>query len=66
MGRIDLPPRKTYNKPTNCRICDVELTKENRYRYLGYTKTICKECKSIKANKYNRKKAEALKMYKRF
>lgn len=66
MAKIDLPPRKIYSRPTHCKVCKDELTKENRYTYLGYTKTECKPCKNKKAKILADKRKKALDEWKRF
>lgn len=66
MAKIDLPPRKIYSRPTHCRVCKVELTPENRYTYLGYTKTECKPCKKAISKKYADKRKKAMNEWKRF
>jgi len=51
-----------------CGMCNKKVSKENKVRYsggLGYRK-LCKPCRNQKSKEYGRKKAEALKMFRRF
>jgi len=54
---------KTQAKPphTECSDCEEVLTEKNRVRYLGRILMRCKSCQKKNVQKYNKKRAKALK-----
>ncbi len=57
---ITLPVRKG-KKFSNCRLCKVKLTQENKSVYMGYTKAECRPCLAKVAKKYADKRKKAKK-----
>ena len=58
---IGLRKKKPYKKPTHCSDCDEQLLDNNSLKYLGRTNKRCKPCNSKNLDKYNKKRAKALK-----
>jgi ribosomal protein S14 len=59
--RYTLPKVKRTEEATHCKRCGDELTKSNRYVYLGNVRLKCKVCLREIANKHNEKRRKALK-----
>ena len=58
---INLPRREKLSKPTNCNICDIELTPINWRHYMGRVDTRCRECYNKKQQVYNERRKKAMK-----
>ena len=63
---VMLPLREKLAKPSNCNLCDVELTPKNWRHYMGRVDTRCKKCVNDKIKKYNDKRQKILKQDKWF
>ena len=63
---ISLPKRERLSKPSNCNLCDVELTPDTWKHYMGRVDRKCKECHNKKQKGYYKKRKKAMQQNKWF